>query len=188
MSDENLINQLFEQLAKETGRSKEDQEKEIDDVDITDSYFGKLLNVFHVYYQRSHGQEGTHMFSDITNPGPSKDISKVETNREMELFYEAVELHEYNPTMDELYKPNQVDDSDYHGDIYALQINGQIEYLCKLLLPLIKYMMRIDWIILDWHIFKIKSEDDDEDNDIDENHTKENKELADEIEHALGTI
>ncbi len=141
-------------------------------VAIGEIYYGKIINIFHIYYKKLFNEkENVTLFEGI------KDLDK-ETNREMELFYEMMEefeLHANDDDYQTIYKPEFYDMNDkaYRGELYALHIDGHMEFVCRLLMPLIKYVARLEWNVINWNIFRIKSEEDIDEDEDEENNNKD---------------
>ena len=126
---------------------------------IGDTDYGTWLNIFHVYYKRLFNKkESTYIFADIED-------AEHDTNRELELFFEALhdyKLHQADDEYIELYKPNSKNDNTHIGEIYALDIDGHILYMSYLILPLIQFLATQKWVDINWNIFRIKSADETE--------------------------
>jgi hypothetical protein len=113
-----------------------------------------LLNVFICYYKQLYQvKQENHMFDGIDS---EKEDS---TNRCIELMYE--EIHKFQKSTDDdkdiLFDP---DDNTVNIDLcielYVLYVDGNVKYVSKYMLPLLRYISDLDWATIEWSVIKIK--------------------------------
>lgn len=113
-----------------------------------------LLNIFTCYFkQLFEAKQNSTMFDSV-------DIEKKEgTNRCLEFLYE--EMFKFNNSKecdkDMLYDLDDVDlNIDEVKELYMLSIDSVPLYVCKFLLPLLKYLSTQKWNEINWTILPIK--------------------------------
>lgn len=114
-----------------------------------------ILNIFTCYFkQLFESKQNSNMFDSV-------DIDKKDgTNRCLEFLYE--EMFKFNNSKetdkDMLY---DLDDDDLNIDevkeLYMLSIDSIPLYVCKFLLPLLKYLSTQKWNEINWTILPIKN-------------------------------
>jgi hypothetical protein len=116
-----------------------------------------LINIFKLYFDKLYMSPGKNMFDGVNYEDEKS------TNRCMELMYEAVYNSQQHPEKEynKLYLPTEIK-IDQYNDLYALKIDTKIKYICPLLLPLLQYLLNEKWTKMNWHIFRLKSSEDEE--------------------------
>lgn len=134
-----------------------------DDVDI-DEYIPvekednfvefELFNVFMCYYKQLYQAEpNTTMLHNIDY---TKENS---TNKCMESMY--AEMHKFNTSTeadkDVVYNTDtEAVNIDECTELYVLNVGMEPKYVCKYLIPLLKYTSTIDWLNSEWSVMRLK--------------------------------
>lgn len=115
-----------------------------------------FYNVFLCYYKRLfQNKPDTNMFSGVDHEDDKS------TNRCMELLYD--EMYKYREAVKKDKTCADIVDSDSLNidqcdELYLLIVDDDKEYVCQLLLPLIKFISQLEsWETTSWSIMNLKS-------------------------------
>jgi len=115
--------------------------------------YNDFINVFLSYYKKLFNKKENATGFDGINF--SKDNS---TNKWMELFMEHIQKYKNaNGNLATIYpmSTTEIDINDCE-ELYLLDIDNEDKKICKLLIPLIKYLADKDWTNLQWTIIPLK--------------------------------
>lgn len=134
-----------------------------DDIDIDDYVPAEkednfvefeLFNVFMCYYKQLYQEDPN--YTMLHNIDYDKENS---TNKCMESMYE--EMNKFNISIetdkDVVYNTDTESiDINECKELYVLNIGTEPKYVCKYLIPLLKYTSTMDWINSEWSVMKLK--------------------------------
>jgi hypothetical protein len=124
------------------------------DEEIEYGNYTGLINIFICYLKQLYcKKQSSTIFEGIDY------TEETSTNRGMEFMYE--EMFKFNNSViedkDILYDPNDENiDINNCDELYTLYIDGDPNYVCKFILPIIKKLSLMQWNEKNWSIIKIK--------------------------------